>query len=143
MFNKGIPKFSRKKPSAEFSNENITPISANERAEFANVAFVGFGAEWKARQLKDYKFNLSPNVISYWAADAPITSNSVTAKSYMGTEINTEVSAKVYDQLKLYSYFGVFVPGGYYTDMCGTVIDGQKTGDSVAFIMNVGLEFKF
>ena len=61
----------------------------------------------------------------------------------MGTELTTEISAQFYNQFKLYSYLGIFFPGGYYKDMCGTCYRDEHTGSDIGYITNIGISFTF
>lgn len=143
IFNQGVPRFTSRRPGMTFSKQNVNPSLSKENIEFTNIAFVGSRAEWKVQCLKNYKVTFAPNVICYWAAEVPETSTGSLANNFMGTELTAEVSAYVLDRLKLFGYFGVLLPGGYYKDMCGTLIDKQKTGSDIATILNIGMSFAF
>ncbi|MBM18270.1 MAG: hypothetical protein CL947_04355 [Epsilonproteobacteria bacterium] len=143
IFNEGVPRFTTRNPNGTFTNQNITPALSNESIEFTNIAFAGTRAEWKIKQLKNYKVTFAPNVIGYWAVETPDTKQGVQARNYMGTEVTAELSAYAFEKLKVYCYVGLLFPGNYYKDMCGTLIDKQPLGSDVATIVNIGINYVF
>ena len=161
IFNKGVPRFNTRNPSANLINQNITPfVQSDSIDEVTNIAFFGGCVDWTPKMWKDNKLKISPNVIGYWSPEsssyvAQCGVNSpcsgevvrppvlVTASDFLGIEFTTKFSADIYKQFNVYSYVGVFFPGQHYTDMCGTLIDGQPTGNSTAFICDIGMTYNF
>lgn len=147
IFNQGVPRFKERNPGAKFPKENPTLTASDESIEFTNIAFVGTRADWKIRSLSDYKVLIAPNLIFYWAPETPNTTTGELANNFMGTEFVVEASAVVYDKLKFYTYVGALLPGQYYKDMTGTVLDPKKptatTGHDVAFLANIGMTYAF
>jgi hypothetical protein len=82
------------------------------------------------------------------------------ARKFMGTELNLVTKCELLKDLVAFGNFAVFVPGGYFTDTAGVPLDGDfykkisndpanydpknfRIGDSTAYHVNVGFEYKF
>lgn len=143
IFNEGVPRFDVQNPNGVFPRQNITPPVADSQVEFTNIAFAGTRIELQVPFWKKYKAVVAPNIIGYWCPVTPVTKCGTQARNYMGTELTTEISAQFYGQFKLYSYVGILFPGSYYTDMCGTLYNDEKTGNSIGYIGNFGVSFAF
>ncbi|HSW75915.1 MAG TPA: hypothetical protein VLG50_02655 [Candidatus Saccharimonadales bacterium] len=155
IFNLGIPRFNVLNPAGVFDRQNLTPYTTPDSVdEMTNIAFAGINVNWNVEAWKQYKFNISPNVIAYWA---PETASFVISKKedkivrldhsdhFLGTELTAEMSAWFYEKLKVYAYGGIFIPGQHYCDMCGTLVGTAKqpTGRSVAYLINIGMSHLF
>ena len=143
VFNEGVPRFSSQNPNGKFPKQNITPPLSSPLIEFSNISFAGTRVELKIPEWKKYKATIAPNLIGYWCPETPIAKTGAQASNFMGTELTTEISAQFYNQFKLYSYLGIFFPGGYYKDMCGTCYRDEQTGSDIGYITNIGISFTF
>lgn len=161
VFNKGIPRFNTKNPSAITINENLNHVLQSDSIdEVTNIIFFGGAFDWSPQNWSDHKVKISPNVISYWSPDtsnfvvkravlSPLSGAVVTpallqpASNALGIEVTTKLSADIYKEFNIYSYFGLFFPGQHYTDMCGTLIGGVPTGNSPAYILDVGMTYNW
>jgi hypothetical protein len=161
VFNKGIPRFNVKNPSAITINQNLNHVLQSDSIdEVTNIIFLGGAFDWSPQNWSDHKVKISPNVIAYWSPDvsnfvvkpavlSPLSGAVVVpallqpSSNALGIEVTTKLSADIYKEFNIYSYFGLFFPGQHYTDMCGTLIGGVPTGNSPAYILDVGMTYNW
>ena len=147
MINASIPRFAKQQPWETSTNQNVvTSIHGSESLSgMTNLSFIGGNLEWSVQSFKKHKLQLSPNVIHYWSPESPLLQDGTTASPSLGTELTLEVSAKIFDRIKLYSYGGVFFPGKQYTQMkeAGVTVNKVAIGDAPAYILNIGATFAF
>ncbi|MCX5924284.1 MAG: hypothetical protein NTZ68_02585 [Candidatus Dependentiae bacterium] len=153
IFNLGVPRFNVRNPSAELINANVIKYSQPDGInEMTNIAFFGSRFSWNVQSLKAYKFNIAPNLIGYWAPEPAefvvspkgvLPERTIAAGNYIGTELSVQIAAYFYDKIKLEGYVGMVAPGQYYTDLCGSPLGGEVTGDDVGYVANFGLVYAF
>jgi len=133
---------------------------------FNNLVFVGGSYLWSPKMFKK-NFNLRPNILAYWQQFTTNKFDLITKKSsldparnFLGTEINTFFDLELVRDFKFFLVGSVFFPGGHFTDIKGTPLskDQQRIldrldvtgvdtvpllGDSTAYTLNIGLEYRF
>ena len=135
---------------------------------FTNILFWGNGLTWKP-SLSCRSFSINPNFFLYWEPDpgnkfsAKLKKDlNCEARHFLGTEVNTFVSAQLFDNLKLWGIGSVFFPDGHFKDIRGkplnkdqaaaldrldrTGFDDDKVpnmGDDVGFTVNMGIDYTF
>lgn len=135
-------------------------------SRFTDLVFTGASIKWEPR---DWVNNIliHPNILAYWE-DKPIkkfcakTGSELNepASTFLGVEANVFFHYYPIKSMRLYVVGSLFFPGGHYEDIRGKPIntdqiaalaafDNKKInyipniGDSKAFTLNAGFEFKF
>ncbi len=136
---------------------------------FTNLIFVGTGVAWTPTDW-DKSFKLNPNIIAYWAERSvpllvPMMADNTNcvphASPFLGVEMNLYIDYNVVKNLKLFTVASVFVPGTFFSDIKGrrAAYDANseqgddatgfvsdtipKYGDSTAWTLNFGAEYRF
>ena len=148
-------------PTDQVHDEFPTSVS-----RFTNLIFVGGALQWRPKwSCKRWNFN--PNLYAYWQ-DVPTrlfdkkTRITRFADSFLGTELNTFIDAELIEDLRFYSIWAVFIPGGYYKDLAGLpftraqaqfienknvpdIINDRVTllGHDPSYFINIGLEYRY
>lgn len=146
MINAGIPRFAKQKPWETPTNNVVASSHGKDTISgFSNLSFIGGNLEWDVLRFKKYKLRIAPNVVHYWSPESPLLVDGTKASPSLGTELTLEVSAKVFNKIKVYSYGGVFLPGKQYTQMkeAGATANSIAIGNSPAYIVNIGATFAF
>lgn len=148
-FNQGLPRCDTR-DSADVRETNlINDVQATTISDLTNIAFVGTRAIWRPVSLKCYGLELSGNIVGYWTPESVRIDNNLNkdrfARDFLGCEISTEFEWFVWKKLKFAGYAGVFLPGSFYRDNCGTMINELKltSGTDVGFIGNVAVTYDF
>lgn len=149
-FADGLPRFSVHNPDLDDSKYNILKLQTPGLVNiFTNIAFIGGRIEWNPYWGKSHNLNFSPNIIAYWAPEETqkpgVKDGFHAADNALGIELNTEFSMYFYKKLKLSGYFGVFVPGQHYKDLCGTIVPQYNlpTGADAGYAGNVNISYVF
>lgn len=140
---------------------------------FTDIRILGAGLSFKPELFENAKTGFSLNVLGYWkdhqgyklSVTTDADGNSVPAVSdqkarrFLGMECNFLVEVVPMDGLKFAISTGLFMPGGYYTDIKGAKLEDSTTkmlsasdldasvknvyasSDSIAYIL--GCEFKY
>lgn len=151
MLNSGVVRFGNQKPWETPANSNVVSsfTGSNTISGFTNLAYIGGSLDWKIAAGKKYDIKVTPNVVHYWSPASPTLPSGETASSSLGTELVLELSALIFDRIKLYTYGGVLFPGQQYTQMKDAMSDndatlnGYRIGDAPAYIVNIGATFSF
>lgn len=140
---------------------------------FTDLHLVGAGATWtpcvcgksvtlNPNMILFWKACDSRKVILTGVGNAATWEASTTenARKFMGTELNLVAKCELLKDLVAFGNFAAFVPGGYFSDTAGVPLDGDfykkvggeaanydpknfRIGDSTAYHVNVGFEYKF
>lgn len=150
MVNSSTPRFSQKTPwesTDDLAKKNVlTPVGDKELINsFVNLYFVGCNLEWSVQSLKKYKLKVCPNIVHYWSPDSPLRKDGSLASPSLGTELTVEASVSLFDRLKIKAYTGVLLPGEQYRQMKedGATVNKVLTGNSPAYVFNIGATFSF
>lgn len=135
---------------------------------FSNLMFIGSSINWFPKTAR--AIGVRPNLLFYWQAHATkkfdITTGQSSptefARNFYGTELNSFIDVELIKDLKFFTVWSVFVPGGHFKDIRGTPlskdqlkildnvdvtgIDNDKLpllGSDTAFTLNVGLEYRY
>lgn len=146
---------------------------------FVDLAFVGGGVKFAPQVLADLDPNLAGNILGFWKvqdgykiikpADKNVEGSNATfsanqlASRYLGTEFNLLVSITTYKDFKISLKAAALLPGGYYKDIKGALLDDDVTkilesqdldnirpikarysmGNDVCYFFSVETSFKF
>jgi len=157
-----------KRPGSEPIEDNSPRDFSISTSGFTNLLFWGGGFTWKPNTTCRI-FSINPNVFVYWEPFAGNTYSIVQmadtnfpARNFLGTEINTFISAQLFDNLKLWGIGSAFFPDGHFTDIRGkplnkdqlnalkkltvTGFDDDKVpniGNNAGFTVNIGIDYTF
>lgn len=128
---------------------------------FTNLLFAGMGTTL-IPDFCDKKLTVSPNVITFWNHIRVKKYGSTTedASNRLGTEINCFMSYQKNKNMKFSLGGAFFLPGKHYTDLKGTALSAEVAdlvknaeagatetlptlGNSTAFVLSMGMEYKF
>ena len=157
------------RPIANPFNTDEDNVLTRTTSGFTNLIFAGTGMAWTPSGW-DKAFKLNPNIIAYWMQHSvpllvPLAANTTNcvpqASPFLGMEFNLYIDYNVVKNLKLFTVASVFMPGTFYSDIKGrraafnadseqgddaTGFVSDKTpkyGDSVAWTLNIGAEYRF
>lgn len=135
---------------------------------FTNLAYLGGALKWEPKNWCK-KFKLFPNILFYWQPH-PTKKYDITlgrsinesARSFLGTEINTYLDYWIFPNARTYFVGAIFVPGSHYKDVSGFPISQAQAdllnrlndsgnipatlpglGSDIAWTFNIGIEYKF
>lgn len=134
-------------------------------SEFTNLIYTGIAGHVRPKvKCKPY---IRPNILWYWQYTPTRAFDCATkqilpcnANNFYGTELNLFVDVFPYDWLKFFAIAALFVPGAHYKDLQGLPVTKEAIknlvrnpnenvnpaptlGKSIAYFINIGLEFKF
>lgn len=110
------------------------------KSSMTDLIFVGGGIMFEPSALAQYKFKVRTNTLGFWkeypgfkvAAVIAEDSDRLTLKfsneaagRYLGTEINMSGSIDLAENLTLTAKAALFIPGSYYKDITGAVLDND------------------
>jgi len=137
-------------------------------SSFSNLVFWGAGVKWEPSGWTR-KLSMRPNVLMFWE-DFKINKYDVKqrkelnekASTYLGTELNLFIDYYFFKNVRVFCVSSLFIPGNHFTDIKGRPLDKDQDkeldaldvtgatgdripnlGDNIAYIFNLGLEFKF
>lgn len=148
MLNEGVPRFAVDDPTKDLSSlYTSSKVIGTDTVvnTFTNLAYLGGAVEWKPAFAEDHELAIKPTVIHYWTPSAPNLANGNVASSSLGTAISIEAEAHAWKNLNLEGYFGVMLPGRQYEQLKAdsVTIKGHALGNDIAFIVNLGMCYKF
>ncbi len=134
-------------------------------SEFTNLIYTGIAGHIRPKiKCKPY---IRPNILWFWQFTPTRAFDCATKKilntnadNFYGTELNLFVDLFPYESLKFFTVAALFVPGGHYKDLQGlpvtkeaikillrnpdeVVAKAPTLGKSIAYFINIGLEYKF
>lgn len=143
--------------------------SATVVTRFTNIAFGGT-ALWMDYTVCGRNFKINPNILVYGQEHATRIFDRLAgdfakgrfASKFFGTELNAFLEAMLMPDLKLFAVMAVFIPGTHFYDIQGLPITPDQVraldefdrtgflrekvpflGDSPAYYLNMGFEYKF
>ncbi|MCK4517342.1 hypothetical protein KAT92_01070, partial [Candidatus Babeliales bacterium] len=113
--------------------------TTNDDPLFTDFKYVGLGATFTPKALKEHNFSLNPNMLFFWKAhgtkkyDTTIedengktvggVSPTEDASKFLGIEFNIKTKYDLLKDLCLKGDFAFFLPGSYYNDVKGAPMD--------------------
>jgi hypothetical protein len=127
---------------------------------FTNLIVLGASLNYEPREWSN-RFKINPNVLGYWEQF-----RIGTARTYLGTEINTFINYNILQNVELFFVGSIFVPGGFYSDRAELPLNRTQLtpaqdayidrpdvtgfedrvpglGDDVAVTFNLGIKYLF
>jgi hypothetical protein len=167
----GVGKIPRILSIPAIDSSSSDPIAFPTKiGRFNNITYFGTSINTNVESC-NYNWKFNPNILIFYQPDAPIIydinlKNKLGKESispFLGTEINLflESLPKAIDGLKFFAVATVFAPGSYYSDLKNVPLDKSQLayikaiesgksavftnliGNSLAFNLNLGLEYKF
>lgn len=148
MLNEGVPRMTVDNPT-----KDLTALYTSSKVigtdtvvnTFTNLMYIGGSVEWKPCFAQDHDLAIKPTVIHYWMPSSPMLANGKEASSSLGTAISIEAEAHAWKNLNVEGYFGVMLPGRQYEQLKADEVEisGHKIGNDIAYIVNLGLCYKF
>lgn len=126
-----------KKPLTLNSGDKAVKISTDET--FTDIVFAGVGSvfypmlgssykpEWSVNALTFYKDSDSFKVSSVDPRSGEAIFSTELASKHLGIELNTNLEFWLAGSLKVDAYFGMFIPGDYYSDIKGIRLSSDLT----------------
>ena len=139
------------RPLSAPSSKRITDLTSSKVSEFTNLIFTGIGLHWWPKNCSRNLY-VRPNVLAYWQEHSTkqvdiqsgLSIENKYANKYLGSEINIQIEFSPYKNMKANFVSAVFFPGAFYKDVKGKKIASDiRLGNDIAFLMTVGLEYKF
>jgi len=156
-----------RRPLAEPNSLQAPSRFARSLSRFTDLVFTGAAIKWDPRGWAN-DILIHPNIIAYWE-DKPInkfdpfTKKELNqhASTFLGIETNVFFHYFPIKNLKLFVVGSIFIPGQHYTDIRGKPLTPDQDaeldlldqtgatqtipnlGDSTAFTVNAGFEFRF
>lgn len=135
---------------------------------FTNLVYTGMSAKYTPKNSRR-RFEMMPNALVYWQAVGTNKFSAVLqreinepASKFLGTEINLFAEFSLLDNLRFFAVSAVFIPGDHYRDIKGLPLNSNQQralsrlnttgrdigefptlGDSTAFTINAGMEYRF
>ncbi len=146
-----------------------TNREAGDDGSFTDMHVAGLGLKYFPIEHDEGKFYVQSNALLFWkdkrsfAYDQNTMAVSTTqyASRFLGTEWNLRTKYELQNGLYVFGELGVFFPGGFYSDVKGTPLNGDvfskldnvdQTGvdssnyrlsNNTAYLINLGLSYKF
>ena len=85
------------------------------------------------------------NILGFWTdiASAKVANVNELAAKFKGTEANLNLEWEAMHNLSINGQFALFKPGQHFTDIKGTDVEGNLTGDDTGFFGAVGMKYTF
>lgn len=157
-----------KRPGVEPAYDDSIKKFSTAVGGFTNLLFWGGGFTWKP-SIPCRQFHLNSNVFLYWEPSPGLKYDfttmedlSIPARKFLGTELNTFISANPFENLKIWGIGSVFFPDGHFTDIRGKPINKDQQaalakldvtgfiddkipnmGNDIGFTLNVGVDYTF
>jgi hypothetical protein len=150
---------------------------AKQDFAFSDLQHFGLSVLWAPQCCKDRNAEIKTNSMFFWKAypgkkfdleqkDDKENLEKATdedARKFMGTELNAIVKFDLIKNMQFFGKFGVFFPGGYFSDVKGVPMKDDvwntmekskvkvdkslkknlRLGDDTSYHINVGMEYKF
>lgn len=147
--NQGLPRCNNLNSADTLETNLINDIQSATIQDLTNIAFVGTRIVYNPTVCKSYGLMLSGNCVGYWTPQ-PVYIDHTThenrlARNFLGVELSTEFEWTMWQKIKCAGYAGLFLPGFFYRDNHGKVINDFKSssGSDIGFIGNVALMYEF
>ena len=127
----------------------FSPLSFNGDAtdvvndpSLSDLTYVGGGV---AYELPRKNIKVSLNILGFWTdiASAKVANVNELAAKFKGTEANLNLEWEAMHNLSINGQFALFKPGQHFTDIKGTDVEGNLTGDDTGFFGAVGMKYTF